>query len=160
MQPNLTAADPRLKQLAGQADQLLGGGKPAFQSRIDSLRGLPVVVNKWASWCGPCRAEAPVLQKSAKQLGNRIAFLGVNVSDTSSGSADFRRLYPMPFPSYADPQYKISSLLPPADRPPVTAIYDARGKLVHLEIGAYQNEAQLRADLERYAGPIKPQSDD
>src|SRR5207244_8869790 len=46
--------------------------------------GKPVVVNFWASWCGPCADEAPVLQDAARRYGDRIAFVGVNVQDVDS----------------------------------------------------------------------------
>lgn len=149
--PDLTGADPRLMRLSDEADDLLPGGKSAYQARIRSLRGLPVVVNKWASWCDPCRDEAPLLQRAAKQFGARVAFLGVNVYDAPEASERFRKKFPMPFPSYADPKWKIAALLPPPDNQPVTGIYDINGKLVHLQIGAYESLAALRTDLARYA---------
>ncbi len=152
--PDMQGADPRLVKLVGQADELLAGGKPAFESRIKSLDGIPVVANKWASWCVPCRAEATVFQNTAKDLGNRVAFLGVNVNDAVDESEAFRARYPMPYPSYDDPNWKIAALLPPGDKQPVTGIYDRQGRLAHLEIGAYKTPQELKADIERYAGPI------
>ncbi len=55
---------PTLAALHGQADRLLGGGLSAFRARLAALHGYPVVVNKWASWCGPCQSEFPVFQKA------------------------------------------------------------------------------------------------
>src|SRR5690349_20983554 len=67
------AKDPKppaaLGRLHEQANTLLGGGTPAFQARLRALRGHPVVVNKWASWCSPCRAEFPVFQQVATSHG-------------------------------------------------------------------------------------------
>jgi cytochrome c biogenesis protein CcmG/thiol:disulfide interchange protein DsbE len=154
--PDLTGADPRLVKLVGQSDEILDGGKPAYQARLRSLKGLPVVVNKWASWCVPCRGEAPILQRTARDLGNRVAFLGVNVNDSADASYRFRSEFPMPFPSYDDPDAKIAALLPPGGKQPVTGIFDAEGRLAHLEIGAYETAKELRGDIERYAGPIGP----
>lgn len=152
--PDLTGADPRLVELNEQADDVLPGGKPAFEARLKSLRGLPVVANKWASWCAPCRDEAPVLQRVSTDLANRVAFLGVNINDSQNESDAFRKKYPMPYPSYDDPNWKIAALIPPADRQPVTAIYDRAGRQVHLTYGAYETPTQLEADIRRYAGPI------
>lgn len=152
--PDLTGADPRLVKIGEQSDEILPGGKPAFEARLKSLHGLPVVANKWASWCAPCKDEAPALQRASKKLANRVAFLGVNVNDSQNASDGFRKKYPMPYPSYDDPDWKIATLLPPSDKQPVTGIFDRRGKLVHLEIGAYETAAQLEADIRRFAGPI------
>lgn len=153
--PDLTGADPRLVKIADQASELLPGGNPAFQARIDSLKGLPVVVNKWASWCAPCIAEAPDLQATAKKYGNRVAFLGVNVSDSDAKAKAFLGKYPQPYPSYSDPDVKISKEFPPPGRPPVTNIYDTEGRLVHSVIGQIRSAAELDEMIQRYAGPIK-----
>lgn len=153
--PDLTGADPRLVKIAEQANELLPGERPAFEQRLESFKGLPVVVNKWASWCGPCRAEFPEFQDTAKKLGNRVAFLGVNVNDADSDAEAFLAKFPVPYPSYSDPDTQISKLMPPAKYAPVTNIYDAAGKLVHQEAGPYDSAAALEADIERYAGPIK-----
>ena len=153
--PDLKGADPRLVEIVEQANQLLPGGAPAFDARMRELKGLPVVVNKWASWCGPCRAEFPEFQQTAKKLGGQVAFLGINVYDSKAKATEFLSEYPVPYPSYSDPDMKISKQLPPPKYAPVTNIYDAQGKLVHAESGPYRTAADLQADIERYAGPLK-----
>lgn len=153
--PDLTGADPRLVIIGKEASQLLTGGEPGFETRLESLKGLPVVANKWASWCAPCAAEAPALQQVATKYGNRVAFLGVNVADSDAGARQFLRKFPHSYPSYSDPKLKISKQFPPAGSPPVTNIYDVEGRLVHSEIGQIRSAAQLEEMIERYAGPIK-----
>lgn len=151
--PDLTGADRRLQKIYAQANQLLPGGRPAYTERIASLRGLPVVVNKWGSWCGPCRSEFPLFQEAAKRYGGEIAFLGVNVNDGRRYAREFLAERPVPYPSYIDDKLEISKLLPPLQGAPTTGFYDAEGKLVHVKIGEYKNAAALRADVERYAKP-------
>jgi thiol-disulfide isomerase/thioredoxin len=153
--PDVTDADPRLVEITEQASQLLTGGAPAFDKRLEDLHGLPIVVNKWAHWCGPCVAEFPEFQETAKKLGAQVAFLGVNVFDSPSKAKQFLRKFPVPYPSYSDPKMKISKQLPPPKYAPITNIYDADGKLVHVESGPYESAAALQADIERYAGPLK-----
>src|SRR6266571_5931381 len=54
-----------------------------FTQLLGQLRGTPVVVNFWGSWCGPCRAEAPILREAAAQYGSNVQFLGVDTQEPS-----------------------------------------------------------------------------
>jgi cytochrome c biogenesis protein CcmG/thiol:disulfide interchange protein DsbE len=148
----IAGAPPRLAAIRSQANQLLEGGGDAFDARIEELRGIPVVVNKWASWCGPCRFEFPWFQSLAEKRGGQIAFLGVN-SDDSSGSAEtFLSELPLPYPSYSDPDLGIAEELGGPPRAfPTTSFYDRSGKLVFTHPGVYADEADLDADVDRYA---------
>jgi cytochrome c biogenesis protein CcmG, thiol:disulfide interchange protein DsbE len=60
----------------------------------DALQtGKPVVVNFWASWCGPCADEAPVIQDAARRYGDKFTFVGVDVQDTDADAQAFMRKY-------------------------------------------------------------------
>src|SRR4051812_40738114 len=87
----LAGSPAPLAELHRQANQLLGGGKSAFTARLAALRGYPVVVNKWASWCAPCRSEFPFFQRQALKRGKEIAFLGVDSNDNDGDARDFLR---------------------------------------------------------------------
>jgi cytochrome c biogenesis protein CcmG, thiol:disulfide interchange protein DsbE len=146
----LTDAPPQLAEIRSQANRLLDGGKDAFDQRIESLRGTPIVVNDWASWCGPCRFEFPFLQSQASKHAKDIAFLGVD-SDDSSGSAEtFLGELPLPYPSYSDPDKSIREELHAVGYP-ATVFYDRDGNAVYTHQGQYRTEDELAADIQRYA---------
>ena len=146
------AGSPKpLAALHDQADQLLDGGTDAFEQRMTSLRGFPVVVNKWASWCGPCRAEFPFLQDATAKFGKKVAFLGVNSQDSDDAAKTFLGQYPVPYPSYTDPDQQIAEQLKATLGFPSTAFYDRRGEQVYLRQGGYPSEADLVADIKHYA---------
>jgi cytochrome c biogenesis protein CcmG/thiol:disulfide interchange protein DsbE len=111
-----------------------------------------VVVNKWASWCGPCRLEFPHFQSQAQERGGEVAFLGVGANDSVPALETFLEQLPLPYPSYYDPDLEIARELGgPTQAFPATAFYDSRGELVFTKPGPYTDEADLAADIERYA---------
>jgi cytochrome c biogenesis protein CcmG/thiol:disulfide interchange protein DsbE len=149
----LKGAPPQLAAIRSQANQLLSGGTDAYASRLAQLRGTPVVVNKWASWCGPCRFEFPWFQSLGSKRGGQIAFLGVNSDDSDSAATQFLSELPLPYPSYTDPDLKIAQEIGgPPHAFPTTAFYDRSGKLVFTHPGVYQSEQDLIADVNRYSG--------
>ena len=147
----LNGAPPKLAAIHEQENELLPGGPEAFDARLRELRGFPIVVNKWASWCGPCRAEFPYFQSQAAQKGKKVAFLGVNSNDGEDSASEFLSEFPVPYPSYLDPDMKIADELEGALAFPATAFYDSRGELVHVRNGPYSSGDELAADIERYA---------
>jgi len=147
----LAGSPPPLAALHEQADQLLPGGLDAYEHRIGALKGYPVVVNVWASWCGPCRFEFPTLQQLSATYGKRVAFLGVDSQDSDDAARTFLGEEPVPYPSYTDPGKDIAGAIGATVGLPDTAFYDRRGKLVYLKQGPYTDHAELRADVRRYA---------
>jgi cytochrome c biogenesis protein CcmG, thiol:disulfide interchange protein DsbE len=146
-----TGSSPELARLRGQADRLLGGGPAAFRAQLRALHGHPVVVNKWASWCPPCRAEFPFLRDQARRRAGRVAFLGVNSQDADADAAEFLRRNPVGYPSYRDPDMEVARVFKGTAAFPTTAFYDARGRLAYFKQGGYATEAKLAEDIERYA---------
>ncbi|MBA3327880.1 MAG: TlpA family protein disulfide reductase [Solirubrobacterales bacterium] len=146
----LPGAPAELAALRARVNEINDGGVKAFDAQLRALRGRPVVVNLWASWCGPCRFELPFFQKQALQRGDEVAFLGVNVGDTEDAAREFAAEFPMPYPSFADPDQKLLGRFG-AQGLPVTAFYDASGELEFLHQGLYPNEEKLAEAIERYA---------
>ena len=92
--------------------------------QLAALRGYPVVVNKWASWCGPCRFEFPFFQRQVTKRGKQVAFLAVNSEDARDPAQKFLEEIPVPYPSFFDPDSDIARLLgrsaPSPSRPSTT----------------------------------------
>jgi thiol-disulfide isomerase/thioredoxin len=147
----LAGSPAPLAALHEQAGELLPGGVDAYERRIAGLAGYPVVVNVWASWCGPCRFEFPTLQKLSAAYGRRVAFLGVNNQDSDDAAKTFLAEAPVPYPSYTDPDSEIAGSIGADVGLPDTAFYDRDGKLLYLKRGPYSDHAEQRADIERYA---------
>ena len=150
-QAALRGAPPQLGSLHSQASNLLQGGKAAFNQRRDGLRGHPVVVNGWASWCAPCRGEFPYFQKVGVQYGKQVAFMGLDVTDNAGDAKRFLGQFPVPYPSYADPRGTTMQSLAATAGLPNTVFYDAKGRRTFVHQGGYTSEAALAADVKRYA---------
>jgi thiol-disulfide isomerase/thioredoxin len=142
---------PALASLHHQADQLLGGGVPVFRARLNSLRGQPVVVNKWASWCGPCRIEFPAFQRASVRYGRQVAFVGIDGKDANGSAEAFLRQFPVSYPSYTDPQENIARSIQAAVYFPQTVYFNRQGKMVYDHAGPYESAAALESDIRRYA---------
>jgi cytochrome c biogenesis protein CcmG, thiol:disulfide interchange protein DsbE len=145
----LAGAPAPLAALHADAARLLGG-KEAFEARLRELRGYPVVINRWGSWCGPCRSEFPILSRQATEHGKRVAFLGIDFEDGRGPAEEFLAEIPVPYPSYEDPAGKISASLDLPRGTPTTIFLDREGKVVGRHFGEYRTEADMRAEIDRY----------
>jgi len=151
MQQRLQGAPPQLAAVYRRGNTVVGGSTKAFQRQVDALRGRPVVVNKWASWCGPCRSEFPIFQHVASSLGKQVAFLGVNANDTAAAARRFLNSEALPYPSFSDHNLAISGRLGIVAIFPTTVFLDARGKRQYIHQGYYTSTDALAADVRRYA---------
>jgi cytochrome c biogenesis protein CcmG, thiol:disulfide interchange protein DsbE len=147
----LAGSPSPLAALYSQPNRLLSGGTDVYEKRIAALHGYPAMVNVWASWCGPCRFEFPLLQRAAATYGKRVAFLGIDSQDSDDAARTFLAEAPVPYPSYTDPDEEIAESVGADLGLPDTAFYDRHGKLVYLKQGPYRDAAELSADIERYA---------
>jgi cytochrome c biogenesis protein CcmG/thiol:disulfide interchange protein DsbE len=147
----LAGAPPALATLYANGDELIPGGADALHTQIAKLAGHPVVVNVWASWCGPCRSEFPDFQQVSADRGKEVAFLGVDANDNDAAAQTFLDELPLPYPSVTDPDEQVRHELGLAGGYPSTAYYDSSGKLVYVKQGPYLSASDLQADIDKYA---------
>lgn len=119
------------------------GGGPSVD--LSTLRG-PLVVSLWASWCGSCRDEMPILESFHQQYAEQVTVLGIDYQDPQTASAmslvqDTGATYPL----LADPQSTLSARapFPPLQGMPYLALVDADGKVVWHEFKIIESEQQL-----------------
>jgi cytochrome c biogenesis protein CcmG, thiol:disulfide interchange protein DsbE len=148
----LAGSPAQLASLHRQGGALLDGGLSAYDARIETLKGRPVVVNAWASWCGPCKFEMPYFARTAVRFGRRVGFLGVNAGDVTGDARSFLADHYVPYPSYVDPHDQIAHEIGVRAGLPTTVFYDRDGQVAYVHQGQYRDEAALVADVKRYAG--------
>ena len=127
------------------------GGADTFEKAIKRERGTPVVVNKWASWCAPCRLEFPFFRDQAKKRKGDVVFIGVNSTDNRGDAEEFLKEEPVPYKHFEDPKLEIAAVFNAVQAFPSTAFYDSKGQLAYVHQGGYPNEDALAEDIDRYA---------
>lgn len=116
--------------------------------RLSDLRGRPVVLNFWASWCQPCRDEAPLLEATARARPD-VVFIGINIQDKRPDAEAYLAQFGISYPNVLDASgavsidYGVSGI-------PETFFIDRTGRIAKKWIGPL-NQSQLRQYLERIA---------
>lgn len=144
------------------ASPLLGRPAPAFSValfdgstvRLEDLRGKIVFVNFWASWCPPCRTEAPVLEEAWRKLkGANVVFLGINTQDKEEAARDFLEEFSITYPNGRDPggkiaiDYGIWGL-------PESFFIDGAGRITYKHVGAIGWDTILAKTAEARRGAV------
>ncbi|BCJ88295.1 TlpA family protein disulfide reductase [Effusibacillus dendaii] len=119
------------------------------KATLSELKGKPVFVNFWASWCPPCKAEMPDLVKMAKKYEGKVSFYGVNltVNDEPENAKSFLQSFGVPYPNLMDTDGTVAKLYQ-VQGIPTSFLIDANGKIVYTAPGA-MNEQQLDSLLQR-----------
>jgi len=143
--PNPDAAIPGLPSLTLRC---LGHGPDVDLSR---LRGTPLVVNVWASWCPPCIAEMPILAAAASELRGQVQFLGVDIQDRDASALAMMRDFEADFPSVVDEPGVIRGEMA-ISGPPVTFFVNEQGIITGRHDGALPSTEYFNALLSEYLG--------
>lgn len=141
------------KAAAGQGDSVIefkpgmpikeGVAAPDFTGELmdgtsitlSELQGKPVIINFWATWCGPCVKEMPAFERLKDDFGDKIGIIAVNCGDDAETVKDFVEENGYTFPVVLDEEYSISMLYP-TNSIPYTVVVDAEGRVTHISTGA------------------------
>lgn len=132
---------------------MLGLNGPS--SRTSAYLGRPLIINVWASWCGPCRQEMASLERLAWQDTGRFSVIGISTDDYADRARDFLALSRATLPHYIDERLKLERLLG-ASRLPLTVLVSADGRILEKVYGAraWDGEGAARL-LDRVFGPVE-----
>jgi cytochrome c biogenesis protein CcmG, thiol:disulfide interchange protein DsbE len=132
------------------ADALPTMDPDTFLRLLEQLRGTPVVINVWGSWCPPCREEMPRLVAAHHEIGDRVQFLGIDIQDSRMEARAFMDEFGMTFPSVFDVPDAIKTSLGRFGQP-VTIFYRRDGTLSFAWAGPIPDDL-LRDHLQAIAG--------
>ena len=151
---SITVLPPEQRQVAPNASGVDLAGNTI---ELVDFAGQIVVLNVWASWCAPCRAEAGALEEVAKQFENQgVQFIGLNTRDSNAAARAFIRKFDVTYPSLVDTDGRVQLLfndsLPP-QAIPSTIVIDQKGRVAARALGVV-TAATLRAMIE----PLREES--
>jgi thiol-disulfide isomerase/thioredoxin len=106
-----------------------------------ALPGKVVVLDFWASWCGPCAKSFPVLDELQKKYGERLVVVAVSVDEKAANMEKFLQKHPVSFPVMRDGTQKLVAVAEPATMP-TTFIVDGRGKICFLHNGFHGEDTR------------------
>lgn len=137
------------------APEVVGTTLDGEEFRLSDHRGKPVVLNVWASWCAPCRAEAPSLAALATELGDQVQFVGLDTRDSDDAARSFVSRFGVPYPNVIDRDGQLQLLfgdsLPP-QAIPSTVVIDPAGRVAARALGRV-SESSLRGMIEMVQTP-------
>ena len=115
--------------------------------KLSELRGKPLIINVWASWCGPCRAEMGSLERLSRRFGGKqFNIIGISTDDNVSAAAAFLRQSKVTFDNYHDRNLLLEHMLG-ADTIPLTVLVDAQGRVVRKVRGSKEWDSPEALEL-------------
>ena len=143
-------AEPSSPALDGLWSQAFAAPGGQAEVRMQAFQGKPLLLNFWATWCGPCKSELPAFDKAYKEYGEEIAFLMVNLTDGSRDTVDSVKAFvnenEYSFPVYFDTEYEGSNAYKVTSIP-LTILIDKNGNVYQSHVGA-MNESRLNGYIE------------
>jgi thiol-disulfide isomerase/thioredoxin len=115
--------------------------------KLSDFRGKPLIINVWASWCGPCRAEMGSLDRLARRYnGKQFHIIGISTDDYAEKAVNFVVAAGIAFDNYLDKNLMLENMLG-AKSIPLTVLVDAKGRIVKKVYGAREWDSRENLDL-------------
>ncbi len=140
----VNTGDLAVREISSPAPDVSGTGLDGAQHAIADARGHVLVVNVWATWCGPCQDELPSIVQAAHRYAQRgVVFLGLDYADDSAQAREWVRRYQMPYPSISDPSGTFANDLGFVGLPD-TYIVDRSGTIRYWLAGAIDDVSKTK----------------
>jgi len=133
--PLASAATPGEVPIGGVLRPAPMQGLSGPSRELSEFRGKPLIINVWASWCGPCRAEMGSLERLARRGGNKFTVIGISTDDYPDKAMAFLKAYKTSFSHFIDTRLFLENMLG-ADRLPLTLLVDVQGRVLAKYYGA------------------------
>jgi len=147
LQKTRIPADPREVEVGGTLREAPLYGFSGDFRKLSELRGKPLIINVWASWCGPCRAEMGSLELLARRYGGKqFNIIGVSTDDDADAAAAFLDQAKITFDNYLDNKLTLENMLG-ANTIPLTLLIDAQGRVLKKVRGSHQWDSPEYIDL-------------
>ena len=144
-EPNPDTANP------GLPDQVFDCLGDSSQISLAKLRGMPMVINVWASWCPPCIAELPLLEKMSQELTGQVDFIGINLEDNPTKALQLMQDFDIKYPAVFDPAGDTRAPLTILG-PPVTYFVTSNGIIAGRWDGAIPDQETFDTLLKQFLG--------
>ncbi len=145
-----TTSNRSTKDLGSVRGIAFDGFGTSEQTELDSLRGKPIVINYWASWCLFCIEEMPAFQDVYERVSDRVEFLGVNIQDNPTSAESLAKATGVRYPLVADPDGEAYKRLGGVSMP-TTLFVDAEGRIVERFSGPLTGK-ELGARIRKHFG--------
>jgi thiol-disulfide isomerase/thioredoxin len=134
--PSAYARTPGEVDVGGVLREARMQGLSGNSKKLSDFRGKPLVINVWASWCGPCRQEMGSLERLARKYGGKqFNVIGVSTDDYQDRASGFLKAYKITFSNFIDHELLLENMLG-ADRLPLTLLIDSNGMVLDKHYGA------------------------
>ena len=132
------AGTPGEVEIGGYLREATLHGFSGNSKKFSDYRGKPLIINVWASWCGPCRAEMGSLERLYRRYGGKqFNVIGISTDDDGNAAAEFIKMSKISFANYLDSKVFLENMLG-ANMIPLTVLVDANGRVIEKVRGAHE----------------------